>query len=66
MEDEITRFAWGIQVIRTPEGLADMRTHSYNKGIRTEIIIIQMKTFLKSLEDDYYHTFGKPSDRKNG
>lgn len=57
---------WHMQVVQTPEGVLGLKTKDYNTGICEEPIVMQMKTFLKSLEDDYYRTFGKASDRKNG
>lgn len=64
--DKLPEFVWHMQVVQNPEGVLGVKTRDYNTGIRLEIIIMQMKAFLKSLEDDYYHTFGKSSDRKNG
>lgn len=58
---EIGRFGFGIRIIRHEDGRVEYQTESANQGVPTEIIIMQIKAFLKNLEDEYFDSFNKNS-----
>ncbi|MBI3032955.1 hypothetical protein HYY69_05755 [Candidatus Woesearchaeota archaeon] len=54
-EDKI--FAFAIKVISDEEGNKKYQSIALNNDIPTETIIMQMKAYLKNLEDQYYDDF---------
>ena len=60
---EIARFGFGIKLLRYPDGKAEFETQSVNEGIPVEIVIMQMRAFLNSLEKDYFNKFDKGTSK---
>lgn len=56
-EDEDKIFAFAIKIVNTSEGDKKYQSIVLNNDIPTETIIMQMKAYLKSLEDQYYNDF---------
>lgn len=56
---EIGRFAFGIRLFRYSDGRTEWRLQSANEGVPNEIVIMQMKAFLRNLENDYFDNFDK-------
>lgn len=53
---EIGRFIFGLKVFKQPDGL-NYEIQSMNENIPVEIVIMQLKTFLNSLEKEYFDSF---------
>jgi len=54
---EIVDFIFNIRMIRYPDGEEDYQTRIENGGISKEITIMQIKSYLRVLEDDYFENF---------
>lgn len=52
-------FAFGIRIQKLPDGKVAYQTQSQNQGVPNEIVIMQMKAFLRNLENDYFNDFDK-------
>ena len=52
-------FGLGIRALRYPDGKVEFKVESANKGVPREIVIMQIKAFLKNLEDEYFDDFSK-------
>ncbi len=57
--NEIGAFAFGIRLIRQPDGSVKYQTDSVNKNVPVEIVIMQMKIFLNDLEKEYSDRYSK-------
>lgn len=57
--DEIGAFAFGIRLIRQPDGSIEYKTDSVNRNVPVEIVIMQMKVFLNDLEKEYSDRYSK-------
>ena len=57
--NEIGRFVLGIRVFEHTDGRTEYQTQSVNQGVPVEIVIMQLKAFLKKLEKDYFDEFNK-------
>ena len=55
----IGRFAFGITLYRHPDGKIEYRTQSRNEGIPTEIVLMQLRAFLRNQENDYFDKYDK-------
>ena len=55
--NEIARFALGIRLLKFPDGSTQAQTESLNQGMPIELIIMQMKSFLKNQENNYLKEF---------
>jgi len=62
-ENDEVRFGFGIRIIRGEDGRMYCETQSKNYGVQTEVIIMQMKAFLKNLKNDYFDSFNKNSSQ---
>ncbi len=58
---EIGRFVFGIRILRYPDGSISYVTQSGNENVPIEVVIMQIKTFLKDSEESYFKKHGKPS-----
>lgn len=56
---ELGRFALGIKIFRNSDGSISYQTKDVNEGVPIEIVIMQIKAFLKDLEDNYYQKYEK-------
>lgn len=57
-ERKITgRFVFGIQIAQNPDGTENVETTSKNNNIPEEILIMQMKAYLKNIEKKYFDNF---------
>jgi len=57
---EIGRFALGLKALRQSDGnLEYQQLQTLNEGIPVEIIIMQLRAFIKSIEKDYFSAFDK-------
>ena len=56
---EVGRFAFGIILYRYPDGRVEYRFQSKNQGIPIEIILIQLKAFLRNQENGYFDRYDK-------
>jgi len=57
--EEIGRFAFGIKLLRYSDARTEWNLQSANEGVPIEIVIMQMKVFLRNLENDYFDNFDK-------
>jgi len=58
---EIGKFGLGIRIMRYSDGRVEYQTQSANRGVPVEIVIMQIKAFLNSLEKGYFDSFDKGS-----
>ena len=56
---EVGRFAFGIILYRYPDGRVEYRFQSKNQGIPIEIILMQLKAFLRNQENEYFDRYDK-------
>lgn len=56
-EAEIGRFLFGLKVVKLADGSLKYRTQSVTQGIPVEIVIMQLRAFLRTLERDYFKDF---------
>ena len=56
---EIGRFAFGIILYKYPNGRVEYRFQSKNQGIPLEIILMQVKAFLRNQENQYFDKYDK-------
>ena len=54
---EIIDFVFRIRTMRYPDGREQYQTRTENDGVSTDMIAMQLKAFLKILEDDYVEDF---------
>jgi len=52
---ELPKFAIGIHEVRMPNGEAGYELRSVNKGVPIEVVLTQLKCFLRKMNEDYYH-----------
>ena len=52
-------FALGLRAFQQPSGQIVWRLDSRNQGIPMEIILTQIRAWLKSMENDYFNNFDK-------
>ena len=57
--NEVGRFVFGIRLYRYPDGTVEYRTQSRNQGIPIEIVLMQLKAFLRNQENDYFDKYDK-------
>lgn len=60
---EIGRFAFGIRVLKHDDGRVELKTQSFNESIPQEMIIMQLKAFLRNLENDYFDNYDENTSR---
>ena len=56
---EIGKFNFNISLIKTPEGNWDYYTYGETKGILMDVVIMQMRAYLKKLEREYFKIHSK-------
>lgn len=54
---EISRFGFGIKLLRHQDGKTEFQTQSANEGVPIEIVIMQMRAFLNNLDREYFDNF---------
>ena len=59
---EIGRFVFGIKVLRNSDSSISYATQSGNENVPIEVVIMQLKTFIRDLEEDYFKKFTKKED----
>lgn len=63
----IGRFAFGITLYRYSDGTVEYRTQSRNQGIPIEIVLMQIKAFLRNQENEYFDRYDSSVSKfKNG
>ena len=60
---EIVDFNFNIRRIRYPDCQEDYLTRIEDEGISTEIVVMQLKAYLRLLEEDYIEDFKNSSAR---
>ena len=60
---EISKFGFGIKIVKHFDGKIEYQTQSANKRVPIEIIIMQMKAFLNNLEKNYFDNFNKRASK---
>lgn len=60
--DEPSRFALGLTALRQPDGNFDCAMQTVNQGIPIEIVIMQLRAFLKQMEHNYFSSFEKGTE----
>ena len=55
----IGKFGLGLKVLKYPDGRTEYQIQKINKGIPIQIVIMQIKAFLKNLEKEYFEKFKK-------
>ena len=59
-QPEVTgEFAVGIRLLRYPDGKMAWKIDSVNKGVPVEVIMIQLRAFLRNMENEYFDAFDK-------
>lgn len=58
---EIGKFLFGLKVFKKPDGSFEYKIQSLNDNIPVEIVIMQLKAFLASLEKEYFESFERGS-----
>ena len=53
----IGRFAFGITVYRYPDGRIEYRSQSRNQGVPIEIVLMQLKAFIRNQENEYFDNY---------
>ena len=56
-KNRIGGFAFGINVIKHDDGSLSYYTKTENNKVPVELVILQMKSYLKDLEDKYFNDF---------
>ena len=56
-DNEIGQFMFGIRLFTNPDGSTNYEIKSAKDGIIPEIVIMQIKIFLKKLDKDYFNNF---------
>ena len=51
---EIGKFGFGLRILRKSDGSIMYQAQSANEKVPTEIVIMQLKAFLKKLEKNYF------------
>ena len=51
---ELGKFGFGIKIVRRSDGSVGYETQSVNEGVPIEIVIMQLRAFLKKLEKNYF------------
>ena len=59
-QTELGRFALGIRVVANTDGKARYQLQSANHNVPVEIIVMQLKAFLNSLEKEYFDNLNPP------
>lgn len=54
---EIGRFAYLLKIFKLPDGNLQYEPQTVNDKIPIEIIIMQLKAFLNSIEKEYFDSF---------
>ena len=62
----IGRFAFGITLYKYPDNRVEYRTQSRNEGIPIEIVLMQLRAFLRNQENDYFDNYNKGMSKFNG
>ena len=62
---EIGRFAFGIILYKFSDGRVEYRFQSKNRGIPLEIILMQVKAFLRNQENQYFDKYDKNATFQN-
>lgn len=55
----IGRFAFGITLYEHSDGRIEYRTQSRNESIPLEIILMQLRAFLRNQENEYFDNYNK-------
>ncbi|MBI1972613.1 hypothetical protein HYS50_01255 [Candidatus Woesearchaeota archaeon] len=56
---EIAKFIFGIEIIEYEDGRRENQTHIVNQNIPIELVIMQMRSYINSLETQYFDNFEK-------
>ncbi len=55
--NESKQFGFGINIIKDLEGQEYLQTVVKNSGVSTEIVAMQLRAYLRIIEDDYAEDF---------
>ena len=58
-------FGLGIKAFRRPSGKIEHQLQSSNKNIPIEIALMQVRAFLRHMEQDYFDRFDKGLSKAN-
>lgn len=56
-DEDIARFAVGVRVYKKPSGEVYYRLDWGNEGVPIEVVIAQLRVFLRLQEDRYFDNF---------
>lgn len=63
-EKEVGRFAFVLRMLSRKDGKTRFETKSMNHNIPNELAIMQLKAFLRNLENDYFDNFDKSTIKR--
>ena len=52
-------FAVGIRLFHYPDGKQEWKVESVNEGVPAEIVLVQLRAFLRNMENEYFDAFDK-------
>ena len=58
-QDDTPTFKFGIKIFKKEDGGIGHQVGVYNDGILTEVVIAEMRAYLRMLENNYFDDFEK-------
>jgi hypothetical protein len=63
-EKEVGRFAFVLRALARPDGKTRFEAKSMNQNVPTELAIMQLRAFLRNLENEYFENYDRSTIKR--